>query len=64
MYKFASSTILAATAAAASLNQEASFSETIAVVDVSESYSTTVNVLPDAEIAYAMEQGEGKHHSK
>ena len=60
MFKFATSTILAATAAAANLNAVYEESASVEVIHVSEDFSTTVNVLPDAEIAIAMEQGTGK----
>jgi len=62
MFKFAASTILAATAASASLQREDVYSEQFVAVSVEESYEVDIDVLPDAMIAVAMEQGEGKSH--
>ena len=60
MFKFAA-TLVAATAAT-TLQRDDVYSEQFVAVSVEESYVEEINVLPDAVIAIAMEQGEGKTH--
>ena len=64
MFKFTASAILAASAAATKLS-ESGHTEHVSVdvvtVGGSAEYIESINVLPDADVAFAMVQGTGKY---